>query len=485
MTSSSHLYKGNQYWYFTAMFLLFAICVGIFTSNWYIVGAMLLVPIGGLFVSYDSNKIFISKNIYDGMLNLTEHIGNGDLSYRNPMDLVPEDDPCFPMTNALNSLIDQIEDVTRQGISALTMANLGEERKIYTSGLKGDILVFALATDKATHTTREASVLRTRGEMSKVFASLGGGISSALKIVQDDLLKSSKLSGKSQEMTMKMIEEIQRARDEINILTAAFSESTVRTVETVYAVSQLEEATKEITALVTLISDIADQTNLLSLNAAIEAARAGEHGRGFAVVADEVRKLADRSQKAATDIRVTITSFSQQIIEVSESSAKGGKEVVEANEKLIVLNTMLSTLADEVTDVSLMSEAIKSQSFVGIAKLDHIIYKNNAYSSVVNSQLENNSLHTDYRNCRLGKWYLGEGGTIFGKTKVFREIDRQHAIVHTLVHKNIECVANNTCGKDFPIITKNFEAVEDASGKLFHLLDDMLVEQYPIIIKSL
>ena len=144
--------------------------------------------------------------------------------------------------------------------------------------------------------------------------------------------------------------------------------------ETAGKIEQLGASSQEIGAIVSLIQEVADQTELLALNAAIEAAMAGEHGRGFAVVAEEVRRLAERTSTASQQIAILVKGIQTDTSEAISAMATGTNEVnagtklaAEAGQALTRIDTTALQLAELIEAISLAAEQ-QARASAGIAR---------------------------------------------------------------------------------------------------------------------
>ncbi|MGC8555380.1 MAG: methyl-accepting chemotaxis protein, partial [Candidatus Acidulodesulfobacterium sp.] len=252
-----------------------------------------------LFISYYFKKSLISK--MEIAVSKIKQIASGDLTSKIKISGVHKESEIGILIEQVNSLVDSLSGNVRGIIN--TSNSLSSQSEQLNSSSK----------------EFEKTIEQMREKASRIIESI-----KQMSIAIIEVAKNSSSSAQKAQETEKVVDYGTKSVQDV----AREMKNIEKTVSAVSAtITELGSSSEKIGEIIGVINDIADQTNLLALNAAIEAARAGEQGRGFAVVADEVRKLAERTTKATKEIEAMILSIQRSTQDAVTSMQKGKEEV--------------------------------------------------------------------------------------------------------------------------------------------------------------
>lgn len=422
---------------------------------------------------------FIRKSITGGINEFTSLIGfvsKGDFSHKAAT--TDKNTELGIMGYELTQLITHTKNLINEINTTITDASKGVfTHQISSQGMDGEFVDAIESVKKSIVFMKEQNNKAQRDIFNSQISVKSVNVSESLSLIISDLHVNLNNLKTITSATKEASDLALNSRNDITDITNELNSLSEQVTMNNHSIGEITNQANEITSVIQLITDIADQTNLLALNAAIEAARAGEHGRGFAVVADEVRKLAERTHKATGEISVSIKSLQQDMNEIQTSSDNMKRTVEGSTEKINGFEGTLIDLSENSSKIVDYSYRMENSIFIVLAKLDHILYKSRAYNSIISLKKLFNPQST--HECDLGKWYDNEGKRRFSETSSYSKIAVPHTIIHSNANNNLEYLENtpeiSTLTNSSTIID-NFETMENASTELFTLLDNMLKE---------
>jgi methyl-accepting chemotaxis protein len=293
------------------------------------VGSGLLMIFLGTACAFCISKA-LTKPLKDAVL-VANAISEGDLTVTVVID---SQDELGQLMSAMKTMDSKLKEVLSETKSAAdNLASASHELSTNSKRMSHGV---------GEQTSRALQIASASEEMSQTVVDIARNASS----MADSATATTKIAHEGEIIVNRSIDEVKAIADTVN--------------QSSQLMTSLGERSKQIGAIIDVIKDIADQTNLLALNAAIEAARAGEQGRGFAVVADEVRKLAERTAQATTEIGGMISAIQREVDTAILNMNDGTKQVAVGVEFAAKAGEVLHTIVSSVQDLHGMVHQIAS-----------------------------------------------------------------------------------------------------------------------------
>lgn len=429
--------------------------------------------------------------------------GEGDLTKRITMD---GNDELGQMATYFNQAWDKLDHMIAQVVEHATLVGT------YAGQL-------AIESQRIVRSSREiatqsAAVATASEEMSATSNDIARNCSMAA----DSSNTASTVAASGQGVVQQTIDRMGSLKEEVQSSAAV--------------IARLGSSSERIGQIAGTIQDIADQTNLLALNAAIEAARAGEQGRGFAVVADEVRALAERTAKATREIGEMIKAIQSEtgqavgamqrsvsevdlgVHEANESGEALGRIIGQVDDVTMQVN-QIATAAEEQTattveivgNISKISESVdtfdqaaasvnnKVQQLLDLseqlkqstsafkvdvqpmlildtAKSDHVLFVNRIERCLEGKESIQPDSLADHTSCRFGKWYFSAGKELCSRAPSFQVLNGPHERIHRLAKEAVALRNNGNIGQAELVM----QDIENLSGEIVQLLDKVKSE---------